>query len=137
MNKISQIYCQDSNFLKYEGQGWRLAMDPSKGEFCFLLGGDSWAIEITSKEWNNLVPLVIDLTNQHNEYKKYMVSEESIIFELERYQWWGCLNGDKDFWSLKLILNGNEINNRGIEMYWPIQSAQDFVLAMRNMWDSF
>ncbi|WP_320663852.1 DUF1818 family protein [Prochlorococcus sp. MIT 1223] len=123
--------------IRNEGIGWRLAIDDSRKDFVVLLGGDNWASELTKEEWNSLVPLVLELVNQHETYKDKLVSDESISFELERSPWWACLDGNKRFWSLKLILSSEQLSSsRGLEMYWPIPTAQAFVLAMRSMWDS-
>ena len=44
-----------------EGPGWRLARDPSRGEFSILVGGEGWAFELTEPEWNDLVALLSTL----------------------------------------------------------------------------
>ena len=122
--------------LAREGPGWRLARDPLRGEFSVLIGGDSWAIELTESEWSQLVLLVSDLINQHHGYKNRLMNEEEITLEIERLPWWGCLNGNKNSWSLKLILTGDSSQKRGVEMYWPIPIAQSMASEMRIMWDS-
>ena len=119
-----------------EGIGWRLIIDLSKEQFPVLIGGDNAAVELTKKEWNALVPLLIDLLTEFKKYENNSFGDESIILEMQKDIWIACLEGKNDSWSLKIILIGDSLSRRGIEMYWPIQSAQQFVLAMRKMWES-
>ena len=51
--------------IKKEGPGWRIIRDSSKENFSTLIGGDSWAIELNQIEWENLVQVVKDLTDQY------------------------------------------------------------------------
>tara|TARA_Y100001968_G_C19272139_1_gene674798 strand:+ start:592 stop:969 length:378 start_codon:yes stop_codon:yes gene_type:complete len=122
---------------KEEGSGWRLVEDSSRGEFSILIGSEFCSVEITNDEWLSMVPLLFDLIDQHKEYQNQLLAEESINLEMERENWWASLDGGKDSWSLKLIFNGNRSQIRSFEMYWPIQTAQTFVLAVRKMWDSY
>ena len=122
--------------IELEGPGWRLARDPLRGKFSVLLGGDSWAIEITEYEWDSLVPLIIELIEEHEKIKNQLMPEELISLEMEKDSWWACLDGDRNQWSLKIILEGDEVSLRGIEAFWPPSSAKDIAFAMRTMWDS-
>ena len=122
--------------IQEEGTGWRLAKDLSRGEFSWLIGGDHWATELTEYEWKTLYQIVSDLLAQYKEQKKQLLNEESISIEIEREIWWCCIDGGTNHWSLKLILSGDMLKRRGLEMYWPKNVANEFVNAMRIMWDS-
>ena len=50
--------------IKKEGPGWRIIRDLSRENFSTLIGGDSWAIELNKYEWETLVKVVVDLSNQ-------------------------------------------------------------------------
>ena len=50
--------------IQQEGDGWRVSHDPSRGEFCVLVGGERWAFELTEPEWRDLVDLVASLDEQ-------------------------------------------------------------------------
>ena len=50
--------------IQQAGDGWRVSHDPSRGEFCVLVGGERWAFELTEPEWRDLVDLVATLEQQ-------------------------------------------------------------------------
>ncbi len=122
--------------IKYDGPGWRLASDFSKPYYSYLIGDDHWAVEVSKQEWEVLVQAVIELIEQHKKVKNQLMPEEKISLEFEKPPWWALLDGDKNSWSLKLILNGESQNTRSAELYWPIPKAQLITSAMRTMWDS-
>ena len=123
--------------IEHEGPGWRLARNPSRDHFTVVIGGEGWALELNEYEWTSLVSLVEDLLDQHHKLESQLMPEEMICLEIERLPWWGCLEGDKETWSLQLILEGNDVSSlRGFEVYWPAPAAQSITCAMRTMWDS-
>jgi len=121
--------------IKKEGPGWRIIRDLSRDNFSTLIGGDNWAIELNQSEWENLVRVVIDLSNQYKEVKAQLMGDEDITLELERNPWLAILKGDQHGWNLKLILDGSVSLNRGAEFYWPRNVTKQVVNAMRIMWD--
>ena len=90
--------------IQQEGDGWRVSHDPSRGEFCVLIGGERWAFELTEPEWRDLVDLVATLEQQHRGLVDQLMPEESIELELDRGVWWGCLSGDRSQWELRILL---------------------------------
>ncbi|MDB4653668.1 DUF1818 family protein [Synechococcus sp. AH-551-E02] len=114
-----------------EGPGWRLARDPSRGEFSILVGGEGWAFELTEPEWNDLVALLSTLETQHLALKNQLMAEEAIELELDRGMWWGCLSGDCQEWSLALVLTPRK--GRGVEGFWHASSAVAMVAAVRTL----
>ncbi|AAQ00627.1 MULTISPECIES: DUF1818 family protein [Prochlorococcus] len=118
-----------------EGPGWRLQKDPSKQKYSILIGGENWAVELSEKEWDCLCPVVFELIDQYEELQKQLMPEEKIFLEIERSPWWACINGTKENWSLKLILSGEDVEGRGLEVFWPVYTASVIVSAMRTMWD--
>ena len=121
--------------IQHEGPGWRLARDTSRKIFPVIIGGDGWACELAEHEWTSLVPLINDLMEQHKQLENQLMKEEKICLEIERQPWWGCLDGDRDSWSLRIILESNGDSLRGFEGYWPIPAAQAITFAMRKVWD--
>jgi len=121
--------------IQHEGPGWRLARDTSRKTFPVIIGGDGWAFELAEHEWTSLVPLINDLMEQHKQLENQLMKEEKICLEIERQPWWGCLDGDRDSWSLRIILESNGDSLRGFEGYWPIPAAQAITFAMRKVWD--
>ena len=122
--------------IKKEGQGWRIIRDSSRDRFSTLIGGENWAIELNQSEWENLVKVVIDLSDQYKSVKEQLMGDEDITLELERNPWVAILKGDQYGWNLKLILSSNGSLNRGAEIFWPRSVTKQVTNAMRTMWDS-
>ena len=122
--------------ISQEGPGWRLAWDPNRKSFPVLLGGDDWAFELSDEEWRSFVKLVLDLVQEHDQIKSQLMEQESISLELERDFWWACLAGDKDNWSLQVLLQEQQANKRGVEAFWPASSTKDLLLSMRTIWET-
>ncbi len=122
--------------IKKEGPGWRIIRDSSRDNFSTLIGGDSWAIELTQFEWEILVNVVIDLSDQYKDVKDQLMGVEDITLELERSPWVAILKGDRNGWNLKLILNASGSVNRGAEIFWPRNVTMFVTEAMRTVRDS-
>ncbi len=118
--------------IQDQGNGWRLKKDTSKKKYSFLIGGDDWAVELTDLEWNGLYQVVCKLVNQYEQMTDHLMKEEEIFIEVEISPWWACINGNREFWSLRCILNGEEAGCRSMELFWPIPSAQILVSSMKN-----
>ena len=122
--------------IKKEGPGWRIIRDSSREKFSTLIGGQNWAIELDQLEWEILVRIVIDLSDQYKEVKGQLMGNEDITLELERTPWLAILRGDQYGWNLKLILSASDFLNRGAEVFWPKNVTKNVTDAMRKMWDS-
>lgn len=122
--------------IQQEGPGWRLARDPSRLLFSVLIGGEHWALELSESEACALASLISDLTNQHQAISDQLMAEEEISLELERSEWWACLEGDRSRWSLRVIRSGDGEHARGLEIFWPDPAARAISEAMRTVWDS-
>ena len=122
--------------IKKEGPGWRIIRDSSREKFSTLIGGESWAIELNQNEWETLVKVVIDLSDQYKDIKDQLMGDEDITLELESNPWLAILKGDQNGWSLKLILDSNYSLSRGAEVFWPRNVTLNLSNAMRTMWDS-
>ena len=68
--------------IQQEGDGWRVSHDPSRGDYCVLIGGERWAFELTEPEWRDLVDLVVTLEQQHRVLVDQLMPEELIELEL-------------------------------------------------------
>ena len=121
--------------IKKEGPGWRIIRDLSRDNFSTLIGGETWAIELNQSEWENLIRVVLDLSDQYNSVKDQLMGDEDITLELERRPWLAILKGDQYGWNLKLILNTSDSIVRGAEVFWPSNVTADVTKAMRTMWD--
>ena len=118
-----------------ENKKWRLVKDLDKGKYCFLIGVDNWAIELSQDEFESLYRLLIRLENQINSIKEELLEEELINLEIENALWYIELEGNKNQWNLRLILESSG-NSRSFEMYWPIPIAQTLLNEIIKMWES-
>ena len=118
-----------------ENKKWRLVKDLDKGKYCFLIGVDNWAIELSQDEFESLYRLLIRLENQINSIKEELLEEELINLEIENALWYIELEGNKKQWNLRMILESSG-NSRSFEMYWPIPIAQTLLNEIIKMWES-
>ena len=118
-----------------ENKKWRLVKDLDKGKYCFLIGVDNWAIELSQDEFESLYRLLIRLENQINSIKEELLEEELINLEIENALWYIELEGNKNQWNLRMILESSG-NSRSFEMYWPIPIAQTLLNEIKKMWES-
>ena len=118
-----------------ENKKWRLVKDLDKGKYCFLIGVDNWAIELCQDEFDSLYRLLIKLENQINSIKEELLEEELINLEIENALWYIELEGNKNQWNLRMILESSG-NSRSFEMYWPIPIAQTLLNEIIKMWES-
>ena len=114
---------------------WRLLKDFKKGKFCFLIGVDSWSIELQKSEFYSLYTLLLKIDEQLLVIKDELMDEESISLELEQLPWYIELEGKKDEWSLRFIFESQD-QTRSFEMYWPIPIAQNLFIEIKKMWES-
>ena len=121
--------------IQQEGPGWRLAQDLSRNGFPFLIGGELWAVELTEMEVKGLHALLVELVHQHTLIRDQLMEDESITLELQQQEWWGCLDGTRDRWGLQVVLQGSEMQQRGLEGSWPAPAAQAFLAALRTVLD--
>ena len=122
--------------IKKEGPGWRIIRDLSRDNFSTLIGGENWALELTQPEWETLVRVVINLSDQYKDVRDQLMGDEDITLELESYPWLAFLKGNRGGWNLKLILRSSGSLNRGAEIFWPSNVTMFVTDAMRIMWDS-
>ena len=91
-----------------EGEGWRLAVDPSRRPFPVLIGGSGWAAELSAPEGEALRRGVARLVGQHRQLVDTLMAEEAIALELEMELagggLWLGLEGDRQAWSLRFVL---------------------------------
>ena len=114
---------------------WRLIRNIDKGKYCFLIGANSWSIELQEHEFDALYDLLNKLINQFLQIEDQIMDEESINLEIEKLPWYGELEGIKSCWSLRIIFESNE-QTRSFEMFWPSTIAKQLFNEMRKMWES-
>ena len=114
-----------------EGEGWRLAWDGGRRPFSVLIGGEGWAVELSDAEAEALRAVVADLVAQHAALVDQLMEEEAISLELEREPWWAAIEGDRESWSLQVVLSP-EPGQRAVEGAWPHPASRAFSLALQR-----
>ena len=114
---------------------WRLLRDFKKGKYCFLIGVDTWSIELQKSEFESLYFLLLKINEQLLSIKSELMDEESITLEIEQLPWYIELKGNKNEWDLRFVFESQE-STRSFEMYWPIPIAQNLFYEIKNMWES-
>ena len=114
---------------------WRLLKDLKKGKFCFLIGVDSWSIELQKSEFSSLYLLLLRINEQLLGINNELMDEESITIELEQLPWFIELEGNKKEWSLRFVFESQD-QTRSFEMYWPIPIAESLFYEIKKMWES-
>ncbi len=118
--------------IQLEGEGWRLAWDAGRHPFSVLIGGDGWAAELSEAEASALRDGLRDLIDQHRQLNEQLMAEEAIELELERGGWWICLDGDRQSWTLRVMLTP-EPGQRAIEGRWTREAAACFSAALSQL----
>ena len=118
--------------IQREGEGWRLAWDAHRQPFSVLIGGDGWAVELTTAEAEALRDAVADLAQQHAALVEQLMAEEAIELELERGAWWLAIEGDRCSWSLRVVLNPSS-GQRALEGSWGVAAARPFSQALQQL----
>lgn len=120
-----------------EGEGWRLAVDPSRQPFSVLVGGQGWAAELRAEEAQRLREGVARLLEQHGQMVGTLLEEEAIELELElalAEGWlWLALEGDRRRWSLRFVLTPGP-GQRGLEGGWQAGASAAFAAALEQLW---
>jgi hypothetical protein len=119
-----------------EGEGWRLAVDPSRQPFPVLLGGQGWAAELRAEEALLLRQGVARLLEQHRQLVGTLLEEEAIELELElalAQGWlWLALEGDRRCWRLRFVLTP-EPGQRGLEGSWAAGASVAVAAALEQL----
>jgi hypothetical protein len=120
-----------------EGEGWRLAVDPSRQPFPVLIGGHGWAAELQTQEAQRLQHGIARLVEQHRQLVATLLEEEAIELELELGLADGCLwlalEGDRRRWRLRFVLTPGP-GQRGVEGAWSSGASAAFAAALEQVW---
>ena len=109
-----------------------MAWDGSRQPFSVLIGGDGWAVELSDAEAAALREAVADLVAQHGALVDALMAEEAIELELERDPWWLAIEGDRNAWSLRVMLSPAP-GQRAMEGSWSTAAAGPFSQALQQL----
>lgn len=117
-----------SRLLK-KGRGWRIGWHPEAEFYQGLIGGESWAIELTATEFRELYRLLRQLTDTMAQMATELMDEEKIAIEAESDLMWLEITGYPNSYDLRLILH----QDRRCEGNWEAGIASELVLVMQRM----
>lgn len=119
----------------FEGQGWRLVVDPCRAPWPVLVGAEDWAAELSAGEACLLASGVQELAAQLDALADQLMAEEAITLELERPcgagSLWLEIEGHPTAWTLRVVLaSGPE--RRGFEGRWCSQGSAAIAAALEQ-----
>lgn len=118
----------EQRFTK-EGEGWRLGWDATALDYKGLLGGATWAIELTEAEFNTFRRLAIDINQTMGAIAAELMDAERITCEAEAEGLWLEAEGFPDAYSLRFIL----ASGRRCEGEWDTAAAKQIVQAVHHL----
>ena len=133
MSRISPTCCPAELEL-FEGEGWRLRVDPARQPFPVLIGGRDWGAELTAAEALLLQEGASTLLEQLQAIAGSLMPEETIELELDRGGLWLQLSGDPDSWRLRFVLSPQQqgpSRPRALEAGWGRSAGPALVAALQ------
>ncbi|MGB3202421.1 MAG: DUF1818 family protein [Nodosilinea sp.] len=118
----------EQRFTK-EGEGWRLGWDAAAPDYKGLLGGKTWAIELTEAEFYTFRRLVKDINQTMEAIAAELMDTEQISCEAEADGLWLEAEGFPSAYSLRFIL----ASGRRCEGAWDAAAAQQIVQAIHHL----
>jgi hypothetical protein len=115
-----------------EGPGWRLCLDPGRGSFPVLIGGDGWAVELQLEEARALAQGCCQLVDELAVLADRLMPEEKLTLELERGLLWLELEGPVQAWRLRFVLTPGP-GVRAVEACWSEAASPAVVAALRQI----
>ncbi len=109
-----------------KGSGWRLGWDPGRSPFVALVGGETWALELTLEEWRAFVQGVYRLQQDMEAVTSQLMAEESITLEQTFPALTLVASGSATAWGLYLQLH----QGRRGEGFWPAEVVPELCRAL-------
>jgi hypothetical protein len=110
------------------GEGWRVGWNPDAGEFCGLVGGDEWALELTEAELKDFCRLLLRLADMMQQMATELMSEEKLQCEVESDRLWLEADGFPHSYQLRLLL----LTGRRSEGSWPAPAVPGLLQVVRR-----
>ncbi|MEB3311250.1 MAG: DUF1818 family protein [Snowella sp.] len=120
------------NRLLKQGNGWRLGFNSASETYQGLVGGEDWAIELTTAEWQDFYRLVTQLSDTMQAMTAELMDGEKIACEAESDLIWVEVAGYPHAYELRLILS----QGRRCEGNWPPDVVPELIRALQT-WTVF
>lgn len=101
------------------GDGWRIGWNPTAEEFCGLVAGDLWSVELTAVEFAHFCRVAQQLGDTMAAMAEQLMDEERLSCEQETEVIWMEATGFPAEYSLRFILS----SGRRAEGEWPPKTA--------------
>ena len=111
------------------GKDWRLGWNPTAEEFCGLVAGTHWAIELTAAEFNDFCRCTRQLHETMQSMASSLMAEETLTCEQETSTIWLEVEGFPTAFSLRFIL----LSGRKGEGEWPPEAASELINALSEV----
>jgi len=115
-------------FVK-EGQGWRIGWNGAAPTYQGLLGGNGWALELTTTEFQDFCRLAQRLAQTMATMATELMDEERIACEAESEAVWVEVEGFPHTYSLRFILT----TGRQCEGAWPATAVPELLAAIGGL----
>ncbi|WP_017326117.1 DUF1818 family protein [Synechococcus sp. PCC 7336] len=128
---MSQFFSQlhDTTFLS--GAGWRVGWQPQRGEFCALVGADTWALELTQSEWQALGRALRAIQMAIAAARETLMEAESVTIEQQTQELTLIATGIPPQLDLYLQLH----RRRGAEGFWRSEAVPSLVAAVEQLFE--
>lgn len=110
-----------------QGTGWRLGWSPEAELFQGLIGADTWAIELTAREFEDVCRLGLQLADTMTAIADELMDQERISCEVESEWVWLEAEGFPHAYTLQVII----LHNRRGEGMWLAEAVPELLQAMR------
>ncbi|MEO0768184.1 MAG: DUF1818 family protein [Cyanobacteria bacterium J06649_4] len=111
------------------GEGWRIGWNPAAGQFCGLIAGQTWAIELTQQEFHDFCRSAQQLHRTMTSMAEQLMEEERLCCEQETETVWLEAEGFPYQYSLRFIL----LTGRRCEGEWPHSVVAELLQAVERL----
>ena len=111
------------------GEGWRLGWNPDADDFCGLVAGQSWAIELTAAEFADFCQAAQQLALTMSAMAAQLMDEERLTCEQETETIWLETEGMPSAFGLRFIL----LSGRRGEGAWPAEVVPELLAAISQL----
>ena len=111
------------------GRGWRVGLNPEAGEFCAIVGADTWALELTLSEWEDFCRAIRQIQSAIATVSEQLMEDEEVTFEQASEQLLIAATGQLSALTLYLQIQ----NNRRGEGYWAPEALPSLFEAIDRL----
>ena len=111
------------------GSDWRVGWNEAANPFKGLVGGDHWACELTTGEFDDFFRLLMDLSSTMDSMAAELMDEEAIAIEKETDLLWMQTNGFPKAYEVSFIL----LTGRRSEGHWNEIATQELIQAIQTI----